>query len=63
MTVTVSTDVFCDYCQAWCHGVVGSRALHREAHAVVARVGWVRRREAHRVVDLCPSCAPLYVQP
>jgi hypothetical protein len=55
MSVTVSTDIFCDGegCIAWEHGVTGPRAYRREARLVVSSRGWKFTNDEG---DLCPDC-------
>ena len=54
MALVITTDVFCDGCGNWVHGVTGNRVRARPARETAATKGWVRRRGQ----DLCPSCAP-----
>lgn len=57
MSATVSTDIFCDNCPDWIHGVTGPRQDMDKARAVAAAVGWTRHRLGRgRLVDLCPDC-------
>lgn len=65
MSLSVTTDVFCDGegCNQWVEGVSGrSRAHGREARQLAARAGWRRvtienHPPRHRqVLDLCPAC-------
>jgi hypothetical protein len=55
MSITVSTDVFCDGedCSLWIEGVTGPRVNARDARATAKRCGWVIGRGR----DLCPACA------
>jgi hypothetical protein len=64
MSLTVTTDVFCDYpgCIQWEHGVTGVAVRGGDARRKVEQVGWVRRRFVSRststvTVDLCPAHA------
>lgn len=58
MSVTVTTDVFCDGCGVWIHGCVGPRPEHRAARRVAKAHGWKYQRSSTRkMVDLCPRCA------
>lgn len=58
MSVSVTTDVFCDYCNNWEHGVTGNRAKAREARKEVSFKGWTRIWENSRMcfLDCCPQC-------
>jgi hypothetical protein len=53
VSITVSTDVFCDRCPTWIRGVSGrvhSAAI--DARAVAKSYGW-RRVDG---LDICPAC-------
>lgn len=62
MSVTVTTDVFCDgvepsgmLCQQWISGeVVGPRSDATGARKTAKRAGWVRSTANGR--DYCPTC-------
>jgi hypothetical protein len=55
MSITISTDVFCDGedCLNWTQGVTGRRAATWRARDAAKQSGWVHRKGR----DLCPACA------
>ena len=55
MSLTVTTDVFCD-CGDWTHGTVGSRIDAKAARASAKRAGWICTRRDGKLVDVCPKC-------
>lgn len=59
MSLTVTTDVFCDgdACVAWIGGVTGNVKEAQAARAEAKSYGWIRRKVAGAWVDLCPECA------
>jgi hypothetical protein len=58
LSITVTTDVFCDRCVNWVDGLSGVQAFRKEARRIAASQGWVRRRDDKgRLLDLCPDCA------
>lgn len=59
MSITVTTDVFCDKCHNWTHGQVGGRAMPKAARAKARGKGWKRLRIEGRTFDLCPTCATI----
>ena len=52
MSITITTDVFCDRCPMWVHGVTGSGSRSADARRVAKASGWTRRDGR----DLCPDC-------
>jgi len=56
MSVTISTDVFCDQCGNWIEGVTGAKPRHKEARRVAKEAGW-SYHPSHGYQDLCPICA------
>ncbi len=52
MSLTLSTDVFCDQCGDWTPGTVGPRNGGREARTIARSRGWTFSK--HK--DLCPLC-------
>ncbi len=50
MSITITTDVFCDRCPHWAHGTTGPRPAIREARARVKAVGWRHLKGE----DICP---------
>ncbi len=56
MSITVSSDVFCDGegCSAWAEGVTGPRVYPVKARKnAKKRFGWTITRKG----DFCPACA------
>ena len=52
MSVTISTDVFCDRCGNWTSGTTGSRPQIQEARRIAKGRGW----KVGRTEDVCPDC-------
>ena len=60
MSITITTDVFCDICGNWIFGVTGPRASARSARRRVKDNGWIRRRLPNgKMIDVCPHCKTL----
>lgn len=59
MSITVTTDVFCDGCGNWINGVyTHNRAAITRARSVALRNGWkVVTDSTHLKRDYCPDCA------
>lgn len=56
MSISVTTDVFCDGngCSLWTHGVTnGSRTAAKHARREAKRAGWSITKRG----DYCPACA------
>lgn len=55
MSITVSTDIFCDKdgCGHWVYGVTGMRSDKNGAQAKARQQGWYCSTRR----DLCPACA------
>lgn len=55
MSLTISTDVFCDRCSGWSTGftVTGPRTNARKARKIAKAHGWHIGRGG---MDLCPDC-------
>jgi hypothetical protein len=53
MTTRVTTDVSCDNCGDWIHGMVGTKKEKAFAVRKAKRVGWVHQKPDD---DLCPKC-------
>ena len=58
MSITVTTDVFCDWCSSWTEGMIAkdkdiyhSRAMAREEGW---RLRWSIKRQKYE--DICPKC-------
>lgn len=60
MSITVSTDVFCDDCSSWEDGATGSKIRAKAARAIVKEMGWKRYLVNGKWIDLCPVCAAAY---
>ena len=57
MSITVTTDVFCDFCDDWVFGTEGPRQNSTEARATAKRHGWERILSySGSYVDVCPKC-------
>lgn len=61
MSITVTTDVFCDGegCSQWTHGITGPRTAADEARKAARRAGWLITRRG----DFCPDCRDRAVSP
>ena len=59
MSITISMDVFCNYCGNWVHGTTGYKLGARRARRNAKREGWVRRLSpaTGKMIDVCPVCA------
>lgn len=59
MSITISVDVFCNYCPNWVHGMMGYKPGVRRARRKAKAEGWVRRLSpaTGMMVDICPACA------
>lgn len=57
MSMTITTDVFCDDCSDWTEGVSAIKIQAKTALAIAKSRGWKRIREGNLVLDLCPACA------
>lgn len=53
MSITVTTDVFCDGCMAWIDGVTGPSVDRPGARARVKQHGWTHTKGK----DYCPECS------
>ena len=63
MSITITTDVFCDICGAnWTFGAVGSKYNHRAARRNARHQGWLRCRSpiSGDMSDICDNCAEEY---
>ncbi len=59
MSITVTTDLFCDKCCCWDEdvGVSGVTVIKaRLARAKAKDRGWIRRNNGGRMEDICPNC-------
>lgn len=61
MSITVTTDVFCDVCNNWTDGCSSSanKIRRKSAREAAKRAGWKRIRVNGSMRDLCPGCANL----
>ncbi len=58
MTIRITTDVHCDYCPNWIHGMVWKMAMARQARELARGADWVTRRSGggEPMLDICPQC-------
>ena len=57
MTARITTDIFCDQCGDWEHGVTSHKPRIRQARRNVGQDGWtVIRGQDGDLQDLCPRC-------
>ena len=54
--IRVTTDLACDRCGCWEHGISSHRVETRWVRAELRKRGWRTRRRDGRVEDLCPKC-------
>lgn len=54
MSITVTTDVFCDGCNNWTNGTSGPRTDTKTARTNAHLEGWKRSRANGN--DYCPDC-------
>ncbi len=52
MSISITTDLFCDQCSHWQPGCTRRAAASREVLAAARQVGWTITRGKH----LCPAC-------
>ena len=56
MSITISTDVFCDICGNWFHGTTSHKSEIRCARWLAKDAGWCRRLIGGKMSDICPDC-------
>jgi len=58
MSITITTDIFCDSCQDWTDGACGGGGMTQtqEARRNAKRKGWVYKKIDGKMVDVCPDC-------
>ena len=59
MSITITTDVFCDRCESnWIFGYVGTKVNKNAARESAKREGWskVWNKQKERWEDICPRC-------
>ncbi len=56
MSITITTDVFCDTCGQWTHGIAIDRPERRYARRIAKDRGWKRKKVHGRMRDVCPAC-------
>ena len=54
--IRVSTDVFCDICNNWIHGMVSDEPRRRDARQIAKDFGFITKRENGKLIDICPDC-------
>jgi hypothetical protein len=58
MSVSVTTDIFCDICHYnWISGLTSHTMQSVRARQIARMAGWTRVRIAGRFLDICPECA------
>lgn len=63
MSVTITTDIFCDDCPIWTEGVAYGWPAVREAREHAKRNGWKYIKRGCVMVDLCPDCYKAGIDP
>ena len=60
MSITITTDIFCDYCRYWMHGISLSNsnkvAIKYTRAFATKQKGWIYKKINGKMVDLCPNC-------
>ena len=57
MSITVITDVFCDFCPQWIFGTTSTEARKRFVRwHIKQHHGWERRLVNGKMRDICPDC-------
>lgn len=56
MSITITTDVFCNICSNWEHGVSTDKAKIRLAREIAHEGGWITKRRDGKLKDFCPEC-------
>lgn len=57
MSITVTTDVFCNNCTDWTEGVSGRDfADPKAARKHAKQNGWISIYRDKKLIDLCPAC-------
>lgn len=57
MSITVTTDVFCDICSCWIHGISGIQQIDIRRSLKIAKTkGWIRKKVEGKLIDVCPDC-------
>lgn len=60
--ITVSTNVFCDFCPSWVFGVTGIKMESNLARSAAKTRGWIRIKIYGQFKDKCPGCQGLPVR-
>ena len=56
MSITITTDVFCEMCTEWVFGAVGSEADIHAARRNAKKQGWFYIKHNGYMIDVCPTC-------
>ena len=58
MSITVTTDVFCDLCGDWHSGVSGTKPQAKDARRSAKHFGWIYKKDEvdGEMQDICPKC-------
>lgn len=62
MSLMRTTDVQCDVCGNWAHGVTGTKCSAQRAREAAKSAGYYRvlvKAPVNRSLDLCPDCQKL----
>lgn len=57
MSVSITTDIFCDGCNCWEHGLTGVKMQSVEARKIASGKGWTKKRGNGTIEDYCPECS------
>lgn len=59
MSITITTDIFCDICGWWICGATGHKVNVQKARRVARQKGWFRCRSpiSGQMSDICDNCA------
>jgi hypothetical protein len=56
MSLTITTDVFCDLCPGWVNGKTGGSIEAEAARQSAKGAGWQRIRVDNKLYDICKDC-------
>ena len=54
MSITITVDVFCDFCLEWTQGCTTCNATDARKNA--KRRGWKYKKTGGKMQDICPDC-------
>lgn len=62
MSITVTTDVFCDDCSNWIFGDASHKIRKNYARKIAKKNGWKHFKSpiTEKMIDVCPKCWKWY---